>query len=115
MLFQSPLEVTSTNLSFNHSINQSINPYNHPTIGHLISKPYFPGAHAYRLNKQGADLLINGIKNAKPTDVYLNKHWFPWLEEYNPWPVLCKDNFTTIQKEEGCLAKHNWSDEYEII
>ena len=79
------------------------------------SKPYFPGAHAYRVNKTGADLLINGIKNAKPTDVYLNKHLFPWLEEYHPWPVACKDSFTTIQKEAGCLAKHNWNENYEII
>ena len=84
-------------------------------IGPLLSKPYFPGAHAYRLNKTGADLLINGRKNAKPTDVYLNKHLFPWLEEYHPWPVTCKDSFTTIQKEAGCLAKHNWNDDYEII
>lgn len=84
-------------------------------VGPLVSKPYFPGAHAYRLNKNGADLLINGIKNAKPTDVYLNKHWFPWLEEYHPWPVACKDSFTTIQKEAGCLAKHNWNENYEII
>ena len=84
-------------------------------VGPLMSKQYFPGAHAYRVNRVGADLLMRGVSHAKPTDVYMNKHWFPWLEEYSPWPVLCKDSFTTIQNEAGCLAKHNWNEDYEII
>ena len=84
-------------------------------VGPLVSKQYFPGAHAYRVNRVGADLLMRGVSHAKPTDVYMNKHWFPWLEEYSPWPVLCKDSFTTIQNEAGCLAKHNWNEDYEII
>ena len=84
-------------------------------VGPLVSKQYFPGAHAYRVNRVGADLLMRGVSHAKPTDVYMNKHWFPWLEEYNPWPVMCKDSFTTIQNEAGCLAKHNWNEDYEII
>jgi hypothetical protein len=40
---------------------------------------------------------------------------FPWLEEYYPWPVEVKDSFTTIQKTEGCLAKHGYNETYEII
>ena len=44
---------------------------------------------------------------ARPTDVFLNRNTFPFLEEYFPWPVEAKDSFTTIQSERGCTAKHN--------
>ena len=40
---------------------------------------------------------------------------FRWLEEFYPWPVESKDSFTTIQKTEGCLAKHGYGEAYEII
>ena len=45
----------------------------------------------------------------------LNKNNFPWLQECYPWPVEADDSFTTIQKTEGCLAKHNYGESYEII
>ena len=50
-----------------------------------------------------------------PTDVYLNTQFFPWLQEYYPWIAEAKDHFTTIQKEKGCLAKHNYNENYEIL
>ena len=82
----------------------------------LVSKRYFPGAHAYRINPWGAQQLINqSQKYARPTDVFLHLDTFPWLEEYYPWPVEARDTFTTIQKEQGCYAKHSWNDNYEII
>jgi len=93
--------------------------FNSPPIlgtNKLTSKPYFPGAHAYRVNPWGAQQLINQTRVlARPTDVFLHINTFPWLQEYYPWPVEARDTFTTIQKEEGCLAKHNYGSSYEII
>ena len=85
-------------------------------VNPLTSKRYFPGAHAYRVNPRGAKILVDHAKRwAMPTDVFLNVEFFPWLEEYYPWPVVCDDSFTTIQNLEGCKAKHNYKDGYEII
>lgn len=82
----------------------------------LTSKRYFPGAHAYRVNPKGAKQLLAQAKiKARPTDVFLHLDTFPWLEEYYPWPVEAMDTFTTIQKVEGCMAKHNYGTKYEII
>ena len=93
--------------------------YNDPLrigVNTLTSKRYFPGAHEYRLKPEGAKLLVAQAKVlARPTDVFLHLDTFPWLEEYYPWPVEAHDTFTTIQRAEGCLAKHNYSDKYEII
>jgi GR25 family glycosyltransferase involved in LPS biosynthesis len=92
--------------------------YNTPTmlgVNPLTSKRYFPGAHAYRLKPQAAKLLIQEAQiRSRPTDVFLHVDTFPWLEEYYPWPVKCMDSFTTIQKHEGCLAKHNYGKDYDI-
>lgn len=85
-------------------------------VNPLTSKPYFPGAHAYRLKPIGAKTLIGRAKkDARPTDVYLNRDYFPWLQEYYPWPVVVKESFTTIQKLEGCVAKHGYKGGYEIL
>jgi GR25 family glycosyltransferase involved in LPS biosynthesis len=81
----------------------------------LTSKVYFPGAHAYRITVSGAKALIKHAKDhAEPTDVFLRLENFPWLEEYYPWPVECKDSFSTIQHTKGCLAKHNYNGDYII-
>ena len=41
--------------------------------GSLVSKPYFPGAHAYRITPRGAADLINEAQlTAGPTDVYIH-------------------------------------------
>ena len=76
----------------------------------LTQKEYFGGAHGYMLKPQGAWALIETAISgyARPTDVFLNKEYFPWLQEYYPWICEAKDNFTTIQNETGCYAKHNF-------
>ncbi len=82
----------------------------------LTSKLYLPGAHAYAITPLGARLLINQAKvYARPTDVFINLHAFPDIKEYYPWPVEAVDDFTTIQHEGGCGAKHRYSEEYKII
>lgn len=111
-----------TDLKFDACVNlgaPSYGKFNTPTflgVGPLTSKKYFPGAHAYRVNPKGAEQLIHGAKqNAGPTDVFLHIFRFPQLQEKYPWPVECRDSFTTIQNETGCLAKHNYNDKYKII
>lgn len=85
-------------------------------VGPLVHKPYFGGAHAYRLNANGAKELINQAKvKAMPTDVFLNVHTFPWLQEKYPWPVEVRESFSTIQRERGCLAKHGYGEGYELL
>jgi len=77
-------------------------------LGPLTSKPYFPGAHAYVVTPPGAEKLIEAAeREACPTDIFLSVERFRWLQEFYPWPVVAEDRFTTIQKEEGCKAKHN--------
>ena len=88
----------------------------HLGVGPLTTKKYFPGAHAYMVTPAGAKLLVeNAPMYARPTDVYLNLQTFPWLQEWYPFVAEARDTFTTIQVEEGCLAKHNWKEGYEII
>lgn len=85
-------------------------------VNPLTSKQYFPGAHAYMIKPAGAAAFIaRSYVDAGPTDVFLHKGRFPWLEEYYPWPVQARDTFTTIQNVEGCQAKHRFNNEYKII
>lgn len=83
----------------------------------LQSKRYFGGAHGYVVSPSGAEMLINFAKNKSPgpTDVFLHLDNFPNLQEYYPWAVEARDTFTTIQRQAGCMAKHNYDDKYEII
>lgn len=93
--------------------------FNTPTkigVGPLVSKTYFPGAHAYRIKPSAARIMIEVAKDfAGPTDVFLRENLFHFLEEYYPWPVVARDTFTTIQKPLGCSAKHNYGETYEIL
>lgn len=87
-------------------------------VNTLTSKTYFPGAHAYRLKPNAAEVFVASAKeNAGPTDVFLSLMNFPWLQELYPWPVIAKDNFSTIQNSGGCVAKHNWNGgkDYDIL
>jgi GR25 family glycosyltransferase involved in LPS biosynthesis len=92
--------------------------YNTPLklgTGPLVQKEYFKGAHAYAVSPEGAkDLLENIPEKCRPTDVYLNILNFPYLEEYYPWVFRVDDSFSTIQKIEGCHAKHNYVKGKEI-
>lgn len=88
-----------------------------PNLGtnRLISKRYFPGAHAYRLKPNAAKVLVERARlEAQPTDIFLNIETFPFLEEYYPWPVEVRESFSTIQKTQGCLAKHMYNKDYVI-
>jgi len=85
-------------------------------INKLTSKPYFPGAHAYRIKPNAAKMLVEQARfEARPTDVFLNLNSFAFLQEFYPWPVEARDSFTTIQSEMGCRAKHNFDQNYEIV
>jgi len=85
-------------------------------VNPLTSKRYFPGAHGYMITPRGAKILIDKAKShAAPTDVFLSLQNFPTLQEYYPWPIEARDSFTTIQKQAGCLAKHNYGETYDII
>jgi len=92
-----------------------------PTLGvnRLCSKEYLPGAHAYGISPDAADIMIRrAAALACPTDLYLcNKH-FEFIKEYYPWPVEARDSFTSIQTETGCRAKHNYQKDqksYKIL
>ena len=94
--------------------------YNTPQtlgVGPLVHKKYFGGAHAYMITPEGAKELVETAKSGKaiPTDVYLNLDLFPFLEEYYPWPVEAQDSFSTIQNTNGCLAKHNYGEGYQLL
>ncbi len=93
--------------------------YNTPNFfgqNSLQQKPYFGGAHGYIVNSKGAGELIKQARvNAMPTDIFLNITTFPWLQEHYPWKIEVKDSFTTIQKIEGCVAKHNYGETYGIL
>ncbi len=81
----------------------------------MFSKPggYIPGAHGYYITVEGAKQLIAKAKSlgASPCDLYLNNKIFPDIMELWPQVVEARDSFTTIQKELGCRAKHNFRKE----
>ena len=83
-----------------------------------FSKPggYLPGAHAYIVSPQGSkELIEKSYTHAEPTDIYLKKDNFPWLQEHYPWSVFVDDSFSCIQLDEGCKAKHNYNKGIDII
>jgi GR25 family glycosyltransferase involved in LPS biosynthesis len=85
-------------------------------VNNLTSKSYLPGAHSYIIKPEAAKILISQASiKANYTDVFLNLRDFPWLQEYYPWPVIADDTFTTVQKTEGCIAKHSYKKGFDII
>jgi glycosyl transferase family 25 len=85
-------------------------------ISPLTSKDYLPGAHAYMINPNAASDLINRSKvKAIPTDVFIDRRKFSWIEEFYPWPVEVQDSFSTVQKLSGCIAKHNYKEGFQIL
>jgi len=87
-----------------------------PGVYPLFSKNgYLPGTHAYMFKKHFAKSLIEvAHRSPYPCDVFLSTRNFPTLQEYWPWPIKCEDEFSFIQKERGCEAKHNYNDSYKI-
>lgn len=87
----------------------SFGKWKQPTCGvtPLISKPHFPGAHAYLLRPRGAGELLRVARHAaEPTDVFLSLKRFLWLKESFPYSFECHERVTTIQNAIGCQAKH---------
>lgn len=93
--------------------------YNTPSHlgwGPLTQKRYFGGAHAYIVKPAGAwALMEKAQQSAGPTDVFLHLDNFPWLQEWGQWSAEAKDSFTTIQKTQGCLAKHNYNKDLYVV
>ena len=92
---------------------------NKPGIYPMFSKTggYIPGAHAYYITVAGANQLIEKARQlgASPCDLFLSKSNFPSIAEIFPWCVEADDEFTTIQKSKGCIAKHNYNEAYKIL
>ena len=78
---------------------------------------YLGGAHAYVVTPKGAKALVKEAreKGFCATDLYLSRLRFPWLKEYFPWPVHVEETFSTVQQRRGCVAKHGYSDTYEVL
>ena len=101
--------------------------YGHPSYGKwftpstlgvnkLVSKQYLPGAHAYRVKPEAANVLLETAKtHAGPTDLYIRNELFDFIEEYWPWPVVVRESFSTIQNETGCQAKHGYGEGYKLL
>ena len=51
-------------------------------------------------------LLKKAETEAEPADIFLRTQRFPWMTEVWPWPIICEDSISTIQRPEGCVAKH---------
>lgn len=85
-----------------------------PGVYPMFSKPggYIPGAHGYYITVEGARQLIKKAKShgASPCDLFLNNKMFPNIMELWPQIVEARDEFTTIQYELGCKAKHSYRD-----
>lgn len=85
-------------------------------VGPLTTKKYFPGAHAYYMTPKGAkDALLKSHTGAAPTDLFFHVDRFPNLKEVWPSPIECRDHFSTIQHQQGCLAKHNYGPGYSLV
>ena len=68
------------------------------------------------VSPEGAQKLIDlATTRAGPADVYLNRQNFPWIQEHYPWCCEAKDSFSTIQRQRGSTAKHNYNEGYELI
>jgi len=110
------------NTNFTHVMTfskPSYGKYNTPPllgVNSLTQKRYFGGAHGYIVRPVGAKKLISqSKKQVKPADVFLNLDYFPWLQEHYPWSCTAMDNFTTIQTQVGCQAKHRYGETYAIV
>lgn len=85
-------------------------------VNKLVSKQYMPGAHAYIVKPSAASKLVEKARtDAGPTDLFLSNKNFDFIEEFYPWLAIARDDFTSIQNENGCLAKHSYNENYRIL
>jgi GR25 family glycosyltransferase involved in LPS biosynthesis len=89
-----------------------------PGVYKLFSKPdgKFPGCHGYLIEPKASKALIaeSHIEGIYPVDKFMNNNRFNFLTELYPWPIECNDSFSSIQKQKGCFAKHNFSKDFII-
>jgi len=78
---------------------------------------YLGGAHAYVVSAKGAEMLINEarISGAMPVDIFISTKRFPGIHELWPWIAVADDQFSTIQKHAGCLAKNSYRNGYQHL
>ena len=74
-------------------------------LGPLVSRPAFPGAHAYYVSPEGARKLLAKEREAKSPDMFLCLARFPFLQEWYPWPIVAEDDVSTTQRTEGCGSR----------
>lgn len=90
-----------------------------PGVYKLFSKPdgKFPGTHGYLIEPKASKALIaqTHIEGIYPVDKFINNKRFNFLSELYPWPIECIDNFSSVQEEKGCFAKHNFSKDFIIL
>lgn len=88
-----------------------------PGVHRLFSKRMFAGAHAYIVSPEGAKALSQGarVHGAQPVDAFFSLRHFSWLQELWPWIAEVRETFSTIQKKDGCRAKHQFKEGYEWL
>lgn len=74
--------------------------YEEPKDGlSLITQLNFLGHHAYAIKPEAAKIFCNDVKTRplRPNDVWIDKDYYPWLQEYRPYPIHADTDFSTIQ------------------
>lgn len=59
----------------------------------------FLGHHAYAIKPEAASILCDDVKGREllANDIWMDKHTYPWLQEYRPFPIWADTNFSTVQ------------------
>lgn len=89
-----------------------------PYEGMIVSRrTYIGGAHGYVISPLGAVRLISNSKErALPADQMIDiQDRYLIVKEIYPWCIKAEDSFSTVQRKEGCLAKHRYNNDYKII
>ena len=78
---------------------------------------YIGGAHAYLVSPSAAQIMVRRAREfgALPVDLFLDVNVFPFIFEFWPWPIICKDSFSSIQLTEGSVAKHSYGDGFKLV
>jgi len=61
----------------------------------------FLGHHAYAIKPEAAKIFCEDVESRKlsANDIWINTHVYPWLQEYNPYPIWADTKFSTIQED----------------